>query len=72
MVRARIRMFGPRLVVMLGRTRKSRTAAAPQPGLVDLPHGCGWDAIERAVQRLTQDVTQQLVSECTPEQQPLR
>ena len=72
MVRARIRMFGPRLVVMLGRTRRSRTAAAPQPGLADLPHGCGWDAIESAVQSLTRNVAQQLVRECTPEQQPLR
>jgi hypothetical protein len=35
------------------------------------PHGCGWEAIESAVQQLTRDVARQLVHERTLEQPPL-
>lgn len=71
MVRARIRMFGPRLVVMLGRTHETRAAAAPRPLPACPSHGSGWDVIESAARQLSRASVQQLLTPMAPERTPL-
>lgn len=67
MVRARIRMFGPRLVVMLGRTHQPRATASPRPALACPSHGSGWNAIDQALSTLGRASAQRIMgAEVTP------